>query len=415
MADSTFRFAGLLAGPARRIAAVTAMVATVPTLFASAATPAASGLAEAIANGKASLGVRYRFEHVDQEPFADPAKASTARARLTWTSAPAGSVTMGIETDYVFAIGFEDFNSTTNGRTGYPVVPDPEGFDLNQAFLRYADDKWTLTGGRQRIAHGTARFVGNVGFRQNEQTFDAVRLQRESERFDFDYAYVHNVNRIFGPVDGVQPADWYGDSHLVRTIVKPAQGHSISVFAYFLDFANANGPRASSATQGIEWDATMGAFSAHASVARQTDWGANPAEYDALFYAAQVGWRQGAFNGQLGLQNLGSDEGAMAFGTPLATLHKFQGWTDKLLVTPRTGVVDRWVAVGARLGNANATLIRHDFRADEGDAKYGTETGLSMAMPVGKHASLQIKAARYSAETHATDTTKLWLALDWRM
>ena len=31
--------------------------------------------------------------------------------------------------------------------------------------------------GRQRIILNNARFIGNAGFRQNEQTFDAVRLE----------------------------------------------------------------------------------------------------------------------------------------------------------------------------------------------------------------------------------------------
>ena len=108
------------------------------TLSCMPAAPASADLRQAIANGKASLGVRYRFEEVDQDNFAKDAKASTARARMTWNSAATGAFTLGIEADYALTLGIDSFNSTTNGKTQYPVVADPEGLDLNQAFVKYA-------------------------------------------------------------------------------------------------------------------------------------------------------------------------------------------------------------------------------------------------------------------------------------
>ena len=112
---------------------------------------------------------------------------------------------------------------------------------------------------------------------------------------------------------------------------------------------------------------------------------------------------------------MGSDDGAVGFRTPIATLHKWQGWTDKFLVTPNDGVQDRWVAAGAKLGRANVTLVYHDFRADEGGADYGSEVGMSLTYPIRDNLDLLVKASRYSAESHATDTTKFWLMLDWKM
>ena len=90
-------------------------VLVVSTVLAAPAEPASMELREAIANGKASLGFRYRFEQVDQAYFGKDAKASTARARMTWNSAPAGAVTLGVEADYALILGLDSFNSTTNG------------------------------------------------------------------------------------------------------------------------------------------------------------------------------------------------------------------------------------------------------------------------------------------------------------
>lgn len=393
--------------------AVAALV--VSTLAAVPSLSAVADLRQAIADGKASLGFRYRYEEVDQADFGKDAKASTARARMTWNSAAAGAVTLGIETDYALTLGIDSFNSTTNGRTQYPVVADPEGFDLNQAFVKYADGPVTVTAGRQRINHGTQRMVGGVAFRQNEQTYDAIRVERDGEGVAWEYTYLHNVNRIFGPGDGAQPGDWYGNSHLFRATADPADNHALAAFAYLLDFQNANGPQFSNATYGVEYQASMDVLNLHASIARQSDWGDNPLAFDVFYYSIQGDLALDPFTLTLGLQHLGSDDGAVGFRTPIGTLHKWQGWTDRFLGTPDDGVQDRWLAAGARLGKANVTLVYHDFRGDEGGADYGSETGVSLTYPIRDNLDLLAKAARYSAEAHATDITKFWLMLDWRM
>ena len=385
------------------------------TLSCMPAAPASADLRQAIANGKGSLGVRYRFEEVDQDNFAKDAKASTARARMTWNSAATGAFTLGIEADYALTLGIDSFNSTTNGKTQYPVVADPEGLDLNQAFVKYAGDEWTVTTGRQRINHGTQRIVGGVAYRQNEQTYDAVRVQRADGNVDLDYTYLHNVNRIFGPDDGAQPGDWYGNSHLLRAAVNPAENQTIVGFSYLLDFRNANGPQFSNATYGVEYEAKLDALTVHASLARQTDWADNPVSFDAVFYSVQGDFKLDPFALTLAVQNLGSDDGRIGFRTPLGTLHKFQGWTDRFLVTPADGVQDRWMTVGTELGKANVTLAYHDFRADHGGATYGSEAGLSVTYPVRDNLNFLFKTARYSAETDAADTSKFWLMLDWTM
>ena len=82
--------------------------------------------------------------------------------------------------------------------------------------------------GRQRINHGSQRFIGGVAYRQNEQTYDGLRFQTTMGAVDLDYAYIHNINRIFGPDDGVQPGDWYGNSHAFRASFAAWPGHTIA-------------------------------------------------------------------------------------------------------------------------------------------------------------------------------------------
>ena len=134
----------------RMVVGLFAVGVTLPIASASA------DFGEAVRDTRPSMEIRYRLEKVDQESFARNATASTAKARLSWIMPSTNPFTVGIEGGYVFVVApgsGENFNSTDNGRTAYPVVAGPTGFDLNQAFLRYGRDHVTVTAGRQRIAH----------------------------------------------------------------------------------------------------------------------------------------------------------------------------------------------------------------------------------------------------------------------
>ena len=412
-------------------------IALLPLLAALIA-PAAQAvdIGEAVAGGKTSLGFRYRLETVSQDGIDKDALASTARARLTWNSAESDSLSFGIETDYSLILGIEDFNSTTNGKTRYPVVADPDGFDLNQAFLKYKQDDFTLTVGRQRINHGSQRFIGGVAYRQNEQTYDGLRFQTTMGAVDLDYAYIHNINRIFGPDDGVQPGDWYGNSHAFRASFAAWPGHTIAGYAYLWDLENDNGPRNSNATYGVEYQGKFDLLTVTAMASMQSDYGDNPFSYDAEHYLIQGDMDLGGIQVTAAYEVVGSDlvrkpgaEGQYShtftqFRFPAATLHKFQGWTDKFLIAPPTGVHDAWVSVSGKVGGATVTGVYHNFQPDKEFVErqsgsvywedYGSEIGLSVTYPLRENLGLLFKIARYSADDYATDTTKAWLMFDWR-
>lgn len=384
---------------------------------ASAATPAPPATAldsvrAAIESGTARFDLRYRLEHVDQDGFDEDADASTLRSRFTWTSGSLGFWDLGIEADYVSAIGPDDYNSTTNGRTGFPVVADPEGFDLNQAFLRYRTDALTATGGRQRILHGDQRFVGGVGWRQNEQTYDAVRLQaRPLDGLTVDYGYVANVNRIFGPDDGVQPADWRSDSHLLDATFVLMPSVTLGAFAHLLDFDNDNGPPNSTATYGVSAAAVVGAVELAARYAHQTDYADNPLDYQADYLGLSARATLDRLTFDAGWELLGSDDGNAGFRTPLATLHKFQGWADQFLATPDDGIRDLYAGIGTKLGAFGLAATYHDFASDEGSTDYGSEIDASVTWLWRPDTTVQLKYADYDADEFAADSRKLWLTV----
>ena len=134
--------AGSFAAPASAQQAPPAAAAPVP-----AATPV-----EALKKGEVKLHFRYRYENVDQDNGLEEADASTLRSRITYTTAAWSGWQAQVEVDDVSAIGYEDdHNSTSNNETDYSVVADPEGTELNQAWLAYTCWDTTFKGGRQRI------------------------------------------------------------------------------------------------------------------------------------------------------------------------------------------------------------------------------------------------------------------------
>jgi len=141
------------------------------------AVSAPAGAAEADTGDKFIFDARYRFEHVDPDNALRNAQAQTLRTRIGYRTARVAGWSGLVEVDNVSHLGPERFNSTRNGQTAYAVVADPDGTAFNQALVRYDREKAAVILGRQRINLDNQRFIGGVGWRQNEQTFDAASVQ----------------------------------------------------------------------------------------------------------------------------------------------------------------------------------------------------------------------------------------------
>jgi len=388
---------------------VIAILGMQPFMFGHAETT--SSITEMLSEGDTSLSFRYRYELVDQDGVAEDANASTLKSRLTYKSASYEGYTALMEVDNVTVIGAENYRTPTNGNVGYPIVADPDGTDFNQAYLTYKSADYSASLGRQRILHGGQRFVGGVGFRQNEQAYDALSLSFKAlDPVSVDYSYIWNINRIFGPKDSAAQAKrWESDSHIILASMSPAEGQTLKGYAYMLDFGNAAAN--SSSTYGIEYSGKFDGFAISAAYATQSDYADNPTTYDADYMMAQLSLPLNPVSVALGYEVLGSDEGTAAFKTPLATLHKFQGWADKFLGTPANGVEDTYLKLSGKLGPTNVAVVYHDYSADFGGTDLGSELDVVATYPIKKGLSVQLKYASYDADTHASNTDKLWFTI----
>jgi len=377
----------------------------------------------AIGETKPILEARLRFEHVDQDPIPKDAEAATLRARLGFETGKAWGTALLAEGEFVWPLTSR-YDSTVNGNSAYPVVADPESHELNRLQLTNTlIPMTTVTLGRQRITLDDHRFIGNVGWRQNEQTFDSVRIvNRSVPNLTLDVAYVTQVNRVFGK-DSRQ-GRYEGDSLLANASWQFAVG-KLTGFGYRVEIEPIAGApaavRDSSDTFGLRFAGERALRSAKvayvASYANQSEHSDNPLSFDLDYYLAELSASYRQYRLGAGVEVLEGD-GVKGFATPLATLHKFQGWADKFLVTPPNGIDDRYVNAGLalqRVGPLETLSIlasHHWYEAEHISSRYGVETNLQIQAR-WRRIDAMIKYADYDADRLLTDTAKFWIQLEY--
>lgn len=398
----------------------TTLLCAAPLAQDSPGEPAGSAPAtwrEALTTGRTWIDARYRFELVDDKARPKDAYASTLRTRLGYETMPFHGWRGLLELENVTAIGNDLYDSTTNGETSRAVVADPEGTEVNQAYLRFdprQDAELWL--GRRRIQLDNDRFVGNVGWRQNEQTFDSLGLDWMPDQGPrVFYAYVGNANRVFG--DDNPTGDARMHTHLLN-VSRDFEGVGKAVLYWY--YIDVDAPGAldgfSTSTVGgrLGGEQPLDGFSLTyaGEYAHQVDVADNPGDVSADYWLAELGAKRSGTGLTLGYEVLGgSSDAGDKFTTPLATLHAFNGWADKFLVTPDGGLQDLYATLGGKLGDLGWALVYHDFQADSGGADYGTELDALLTHPVSDGVAAGLKLARYDADEFAEDTTKLWFWL----
>lgn len=373
-------------------------------------------LGAALTSGKAGVNVRARYEHVDQDNVSENADALTARLRLNYRTGQWRGWSGLAEYDYVFHV-LRDFNSgggTSPDKGQYPVVADPKGADLNQLYFDYqATDETKLRFGRQRILLDNQRFVGGVGWRQNEQTYDGFTVSSTAiAKTNLQYSYITYVRRIFG--DSVAGGKNNVDAHLLNAKIALNDIWSLTPYYYHIDNQDVAG--FSTGTFGARLTGSFMAgeskISLAAELATQSDVANNPDNYDAQ-YARLDGTLalSKALSLGLGYESLGGDsQPGMMFRTPLATLHAFQGWADQFLTTPAGGIDDIFATVKYKVGKWNLTGVYHDFSAETGGGDYGSEFDLSAGTKLTENYGVLFKGAFFSSDSVSyTDTNKFWI------
>lgn len=388
---------------------------------ASGPAQAEEDFSEALLGGKPIIDLRLRYEHVEQDGLPNNANAYTGRARLGYETGSFYGFSALADFDLIGHVGPEDYNDTINARATYPVVPDADTAELNRLQIAYTGlPATTVTVGRQRIILGNARFVGNVGWRQNEQTFDAFRVVNTSlPDTTLGYAYVNRVNRIFG--ENSPAGRFRGDTHLFNVDYAGLGVVTIGGYAYLLDLNEA--PALSTATYGVRlsapFDIAEGTkLTLIGEYAHQNDHAGNPLSLDLDYYLAEATVAHGAASLTGGYERLGSD-GTTGFSTPLATLHAFNGWADAFLATPAAGLEDIYVAASYALTGIPMVsklvlgVAYHEFSSDKGGVDFGNEFDVVANFVLTSRLSFNVKYASFDGKNGFADRDKTWISVTY--
>jgi len=426
----------------------------VPLLFSAAAiTPAwaASPLIDAIAAGHPVIDLRARYENVEDDSKAvRSGEAGTLRARLGYETGVWNGLSVQADFDQIWLLG-GDYNSTRNGKTALPVIADPAMTALNRLQLTYASDFDTrFVLGRQRLLIGNQRFVGNSGWRQHEQTFDALSAVNNAlPGLTFTYAYLYRVNRIYGPdlpvpsntaAAAAGQASYYkSNSHVLNAVYTGMAGLRLEGYAYLLDLS-APGyavlPAQQSATARLS-TATYGARADYnlpltdeigakltGEFAHQTNYAGNPLSFGLNYYLGEASATWYGVKALIGYEIL-EGNGAIGFATPLATLHAFNGWADIFLTTPANGLKDFYVQAGYSLPadawglkSVNPAIVYHTYTTDVLSAGIGTEWDAQAELVADSNLSFLFKYAGYQGSGAAVggfaDKSIFWLQTAWK-
>ncbi|WP_156390775.1 alginate export family protein [Caulobacter sp. Root487D2Y] len=398
-----------------------------------------------IAAGRLILEVRGRYEGVDQTKTAtltEDAAAYTVRTRLGWETAEFAKVKGLIEVEDVRQVGPEHYAVNVPGaltpplngadKAKYPIVNDPDVTELNRLQLTWTPSSaLQVVAGRQRILLDDQRFVGNVGWRQDEQTFDAVRTDFAFGRFKATYAYVSHVNRILGELK-----DWDSDSHLLNATWSPAEALRLQGFVYALDFGNSainssltTGAKASGKT----W-VGLYQLAYNATYVKQSDYHHNTPDYALTYFGGDLAGTFDIYTVKASYESLEGD-GVRGFTTPLATVHAFQGWADAF-VSPGgnksfvDGIEDANLTFNAKprfkrtyFFNTDILVRYHDFNGQRTGADLGHEWDIAFAAAITPKLSIQLKYADFQREktvplgaaTPPASRTKAWFTLEYKL
>jgi hypothetical protein len=306
--------------------------------------------------------------------------------------------------------------------TDRPIVTDPKGTDLNQALIKYTGFEDTeIVLGRQRINRINQRFIGGVGWRQNEQTFDSISIAHSfTDRFDAYYSYIAEVRRIFGPDSGVPAAELNSNINLLDASYDFGSKAKLFGYAYLMDFDDADALSNISVgarlTGTFELQESLG-FNYAGEFAYQEDYGDNPVAYHANYYLLEASLDWTSVSLKVGYEVLeGGNAPGKAFRTPLATLHIFQGRADEFVVpgtfgTPADGVRDLYLIATVKALKGRFVLAYHDFGSDINSSALGAELDFEASWSFADHYSVLLGFATYDADTFSFDSQKTWLML----
>ena len=341
---------------------------SIMAIMGSISTVSAADGVNVLNNIKIKGEIRPRLESADvANNGKDAAQSFTARTHLAITSGLLGidGLTSTIGLQSVNNFGGTNYNSKQNGNTKYDVIADPNMAMLSEASLNYKSGKSKLHAGRSQLNLDNQRFIGTVGWRQLERSYDTVSVENNSIKgLNVLAAYLYG----YAGVTGVKTKDT--NSIILHAKYKVSDALNITAYDYMIaslsdtyglaltgkidvgpkltyraEYAIQTDPSMEYQVQNVKADATY----------MNLDLGAN-------ISGLLVGINYESFSGSNGT------DGKTNFNPALGTNHGFNGWADVFFVGnsgPTGGLIDANVRIGYKAkGFGKLLAVYHNFTAE---------------------------------------------------
>jgi len=413
-------------------------MAALPLVIGGLSVSASANGINILDNIKLKGEIRPRYENVDDGNSATAnANAYTARTKLAVTGDLLGvdglSATVGVIS--VNNLGSHEYNAKDgndyrDGSKKYSVVLDPQKAMMSNAEINYTANNTTLHAGRGQVNLDNQRFIGTVGWRQLERSYDSVFVANNSiKNLSVLAAWVYGLQGVGSIPDNNGPlGENTYDTNTVLLHAVYSVMPELKVTAYDYMIAGAHDTYGLALTGNVKLD--MAKLNYRAEYALQKDSSMeihnSNGKADASYYNLDLGANVNGVLAGLNYEFLSGSTGTdnkTAFSTPLATLHKFNGWADQFLGTPTGGLTDFNVRLGYKAkGLGKLLAVYHDFTTDKkmsGLDDAGSEFDVVYAnkIPGVNNLSGLLKYADYSKGKiagHTTDAQKFWAQLDYK-
>lgn len=387
-----------------------------------------AALADATPEQSIDWSTRARFADFYGE---ERARAASLLVRLNVETQWSEYLNSHVQVDNV-SRGFKHDHSDGVDLNGKPLIPDAEGLDLNQAYLAIKFDSLNFKLGRQQINWDDQRFIGGNGFWQNEQTFDTVLAKiKLFSNSQLSYAYIGNVNRIFGDdadkqvssnsggygAEAVErPVNLLGDhqhhTHIARLNLNEWDYSELVAYAYAID--NLSAPRTSNNTVGAHYtftykmDAIKYRLKFESAIQKQPELSNSPS-LPYYLLDASLGISYIEVNGRYEIL---SHKDNANFIMPLGSAHDFQGASGQIQNYKAQGLKDASLGLTWRATPFKFETQYHRFNAYSSNEYLGQELDITLSYkPTRKHV-VSFLAAYFKPELDSAvekDTTHFYI------
>jgi hypothetical protein len=344
--------------------------------------------------GKFSVNARLRYESFDLDngsPALDR-EGPSIRVRYGYTTPNFAGFMAMAEGETLSRVGGDHDDI-------HPADDAGDGTDLNQLWVAYKNEDFgNVKLGRQVYTLDDHRFVGHVGWRQNIQSFDALTAAyTATDKLVINGFYIDEVHTVSGD---------HNDLDAFGLNASLALHKALKLTAFMYNIEGQDNPAQSGDTIGVRATGSFAyeevTFNYAFSLAQQEDNSESPTSYDAEYYAGDLSANFAGFTLGAGFEVL--DAG---FRTPLATLHKFNGFADVFLGASGTGLTNGLEDLYGYAGysiplseqkSIPVKVIYHSFSPETGPSDYGTEIDIVASYELNKYLSLVGKYGNYDSD-----------------